>query len=293
MLEILAPPLPVFIAGGEAVLKPGHSHPDRQGLGVFDLLIVKDGELFIGENGRNYKIGKRQSIILDPDKHHYPIAPCQTITRFYWIHFKTANEWFHASERSSRKPEIIKSKRLFAEQPFTIRLPKFCSIRNWDGVERLSRQLLSSYHQTTYFLEWQRQLLFQQLLQEMSIYMQVDTSLPSVMIAEKAAEYLRKNYRKKISYQELGEALSFHPNHIARCMRKVLGYTPIEYLNKIRFEQARFLLASTDLSIEEIAEQCGFSQLAYFSRYFKIQEGITPNEFRKQFGIKFYQNSKY
>jgi hypothetical protein len=57
---------------------------------------------------------------------------------------------------------------------------------------------------------------FQQLLQELTNHLHLANSMPSFAIAEKAAVYLRKNYAKKVTYEDLGSALRFHPNHIAR-----------------------------------------------------------------------------
>jgi YesN/AraC family two-component response regulator len=107
--------------------------------------------------------------------------------------------------------------------------------------------------------------------------------MPAFAVAEKAAIYLRKNYAQKITYEDLGYALRFHPNHIARCMIQAFGCTPIEYINKIRIDQAKILLLSTDWSTDRISEVCGFTQSAYFSRVFKKLEKLSPSQFRKQY----------
>jgi YesN/AraC family two-component response regulator len=107
--------------------------------------------------------------------------------------------------------------------------------------------------------------------------------MPAFAVAEKAAVYLRKNYAQKVTYEDLGHALSFHPNHIARCMIQAFGCTPIEYINKIRIDQSKILLLSTDWSTDRISEVCGFTQSAYFSRVFKKLEKLSPSQFRKQY----------
>lgn len=286
MLEIAAPPLPSFLAAGEAVYRIGQCHPDRRDIGVFDLLIVADGCLFLGEEGKEFHVKSGEFLILYPDCHHYPTAACQEETRFYWFHFMAEHRWRHVEKAHHEKSDRVIRRNLFSEQPFAIRLSKYGAIRNMETVERICEQLVRSLSDISFFGEWQRHVWFQQLLQELCAHAATETLSPAATVAERAAEFLRKNYYRKINYRDIGKALRFHPNHIARCMRAVYDCTPMEYLQRVRLEQARLLLVSSDLSIEQIADRCGFSQLAYFSRVFKQSEGISPNEFRKQYGMR-------
>ena len=55
----------------------------------------------------------------------------------------------------------------------------------------------------------------------------------------------------------------------------------LDYINQIRVRRATALLGSGSLSVQQIAEQCGFSDGNYFSRIFKKINGTSPNEYRK------------
>lgn len=61
-----------------------------------------------------------------------------------------------------------------------------------------------------------------------------------------------------------------------------LGLPPIEYLTRWRLMKARALLAETSLSIDDVAERCGYASLPSFSRRFKMQFGIGPGAYRRQ-----------
>ncbi|MFT4414844.1 helix-turn-helix transcriptional regulator [Fredinandcohnia humi] len=286
MLRLMAPPLPTLLDAGEDTYEIGQTHPNRNQIGVFDLLIVTTGCLLMGESKQKYEVKGEHTLILYPDRHHFSYKPCEERTHFYWFHFTTANVWTELSETStshSIEKERSQGRNPFSEYPFRIVLPKFCNVDNWKAVDHLCQQIIRAENEWIYSWEWQKQVLFQQLLQELSSEANVSKSLPSLAVAEQAAAYLRRNYQKKIGYEELGKALRFHPNHIARCMINSLGCTPIEYVTRVRLDQAKLLLISKDWSIEKISESCGFSQMAYFSRIFKKQEGITPREFRYRF----------
>ena len=57
--------------------------------------------------------------------------------------------------------------------------------------------------------------------------------------------------------------------------------TPFEYIRKLRINHAIELLASTTLSVAEIAQTCGFSDSAHLIKIFKEDTGLTPARYRK------------
>lgn len=286
MLQIIAPPLPIMLAAGEDTYTNGQSHPNRNKIGVFDLLVVTQGCLFMGENKEQFPVKEKEALILYPDRHHFSFKPCESETHFYWIHFIPSKEWIDINEDSSKRGldfATREQKNAFSEHPFWITLPKHAKIHNWNTVEFLCKQLLSIEENTSYSWQWKRQMQFQQLLQEMTTTHYLAKSSPAMAVAEKAISYLQKNFANKISYRELGESLNYHPNYIARCMVNTIGYSPVEYVNQVRLEHSKMLLVSTNWSIEKIAENSGFQQTAYFSRFFKKREGMSPYHFRRQF----------
>ena len=64
--------------------------------------------------------------------------------------------------------------------------------------------------------------------------------------------------------------------------REKSGLPPNKFLACERINYAKRLLYSSDLTIKEIAEKCGFQSVYYFSRLFKAGEGISPGQYRKQ-----------
>ena len=65
-------------------------------------------------------------------------------------------------------------------------------------------------------------------------------------------------------------------------IKNLTGQAPVEHIRMIRLECSRELLRTTELTIAEIGYKVGFSSPAYFSKCFKDQYNMTPNEFRNQ-----------
>ena len=64
--------------------------------------------------------------------------------------------------------------------------------------------------------------------------------------------------------------------------RTLVGATPAKYLTAWRMQEAVALLETADLSIEQIAEACGYGSHVAFRKAFKAVRGITPKQVRKR-----------
>lgn len=95
-------------------------------------------------------------------------------------------------------------------------------------------------------------------------------------------EYLRKNYEKDISLDEICTHLSVSKNYFCYLFRRETGENLWSYLIGLRLKKAEELLAQTDLKSYEIAYMVGYDNPSYFSRLFKKMTGMTPNEYRGQ-----------
>lgn len=93
--------------------------------------------------------------------------------------------------------------------------------------------------------------------------------------------YIDFHFQEPISLQYLAEKLSVTKNHLSTQFHKEVHQTVTEYMNTTRVRQAMYLLSTTALSMEQIAEQCGFSDSNYFARTFKKIQGLPPHQYRK------------
>ncbi|WP_240633007.1 helix-turn-helix domain-containing protein [Paenibacillus montanisoli] len=274
IVELPAPPLPYFWEAGRSDFRVGDRHPNRRNLGIFDLLIVVHGELHIGENGKEWALGEGDTLLLLPDGEHYSVKPCERETTFYWVHFEHV-----AWGQGTFKDEASLAKLPFSH-PYSLRIPKHCSLSAPQAVFDLMKQLLALPVGDRF---WEEQHLLARILALLDAGRSGAASSPATRLAEKAASYLQQNYRKEITNETLAEALHFHPNYVVRCMKVKYGVTPIHYLLQFRLDRAKQLLVSTEWPIERIAEEVGFRYSPYFSACFKRSVGMSPLRFRKQY----------
>ncbi|MFQ9798925.1 MAG: helix-turn-helix transcriptional regulator [Clostridia bacterium] len=99
-------------------------------------------------------------------------------------------------------------------------------------------------------------------------------------LVNQALLYLSQYYAQNIRVDEVAHSLNVSYRHLARIFKSVTGQTVIQKLNAIRLEEARRLLAETNMPVGEIGKQVGFTNEYYFSAIFKQVIATTPTQYR-------------
>ena len=109
----------------------------------------------------------------------------------------------------------------------------------------------------------------------------MDSYRPDPLISD-VIRYMREHFGEKLELQTLSDQFYVSKNYLCCLFKKYLNQSPYAHLTKIRIEESKKLLVSTNYSLKQIATMCGFSTPNNFITTFKKFESITPNKFRKQ-----------
>ncbi|WP_256972704.1 AraC family transcriptional regulator [Saccharibacillus sp. O23] len=279
-IHLAVPPFPYFMECGRTVYEPGDAHPDRSGLGMFDLILVEQGRLHIGEEDRQWEAGAGNTLLLLPDRYHYSVRPCEARTSFVWIHFRALGEWGIGDTAEPAFADRERHAAEFGTPPYTIRLPQLGRL---PGGSAEGERLLRLEERSLSGAVWERQRVFEELLRSLDLRRREPSGSPAESIAERTERYLRSHYAEPLTAASLSEALHFHYNYLTRCMKRINGLTPMEYLEEYRLEQARLLLLRTETPVAAVAERVGFETAPYFSRRFSARFGVPPLRFRQRY----------
>lgn len=85
----------------------------------------------------------------------------------------------------------------------------------------------------------------------------------------RATSFIYRNVNKPIQLKEVAKFCYISPNYLQKIFKQFLGRSFTTYIHETKIDYAKFLLRTTDLSIDEIAEKCGIYDSNYFSRLFK------------------------
>lgn len=93
--------------------------------------------------------------------------------------------------------------------------------------------------------------------------------------------YMEQHLTEEFKLTALAEIAGLSPTGLIWKFHQQLQTTPQQHFIHLRIQRAKELLVETSLSITEIAEKCGYSDLYYFSNAFRKNTGISPSGFRK------------
>ncbi|MBD2872299.1 helix-turn-helix transcriptional regulator [Paenibacillus arenilitoris] len=97
---------------------------------------------------------------------------------------------------------------------------------------------------------------------------------------EELCRMFQQHPQEQYDISELARSYSLTPDHFIRIFKQERGVTPYAYLQRCRLETAKTLLRMSALSITDIANHCGFSDIYNFSRFFQSKTGCSPRKFR-------------
>ena len=97
----------------------------------------------------------------------------------------------------------------------------------------------------------------------------------------KAIEIINKNYAEKITVEELAKLMNYSPSYLRYIFKREGNTTPNKQINRVRLENAKYLLLNTTLNITEISYRCGFVDSNYFSTAFKEMYGHPPKVYKR------------
>lgn len=96
-----------------------------------------------------------------------------------------------------------------------------------------------------------------------------------------ARDFVHDHFAASVQVKDIASQVGVHPVHLARAFRAHFGLSPVEYIRQLRINLAESLLADSQVSLGEIAQQTGFSDQSHFTRTFRNEVGLTPARYRQ------------
>lgn len=284
-LEFPIPPLPQFVTVGHAVWSPGDRHFART-FGVYDLLLVKRGTLYMMEAGKEYAVRPGMVLLLEAGLPHDGYRACGEDTEIYWVHFIHAPEPAYIRHGDIPWSTLLAKGTVEDEEPSVqqrLYLPKFAAV-DLEGLEPILQEMNELHNRLSAENAMRLHLLLAGLLAALQAECErtAQPPEPAVRLARAAAAYLAEHWREPFHLAGLAEELHFQADYITRCMKQHIGTTPLQYVLHLRLEEAKKLLGGTVLGISEIAERVGIQDPNYMTRLFSARFGVTPGAYRQR-----------
>ena len=252
----------------------------------YELVIVLDGSGKHITRGKSYDICRGDVFVIKPFvQHTYECTNNLVIENVLFI-----PEKLDISGSDIR--EIPGYFALFAAEPMLREQHDFKSRLNLN-FEQLT-QIIATIEKLHSELENRKQgfryaakAFFMELVLLLSRFYSETTQKDSVRLLKISSmiDFIETNFHKRITLAQIAAKGNMSSRTADREFKQALKMSPIDYLLHTRISNAKIYLKSQNMTISEVAFQCGFNDSNYFSKKFKKTTGYTPGKFKKTSNI--------
>ncbi len=277
MTELINPRLNLAWTG---CWKPGYVEQSRY-LYDHELVFFTAGKSQVVLGEQSFTCSKGDVLIIPPGVRHWTRVLDEKVERhcfhFDWVHglaepkspfvFEASGEY----RRSQSKP---------APRWLKIRLPFYSkSIPLQQSLPLLHQ--LAGCNADVPEGNLRRRGLFLQLLSELLAVRKMKGETvhggKSLRLVQSVKQRIEKDFRQALSMSSLAREFKVSPVHMARAFRIVVGMSPLQYVHRLRLEEAYRLLSTSAKNVSETAMDVGFDNANYFSRLFRKKMGMPPS----------------
>lgn len=268
------------------------------------LYIIKNGELYIQEDDRQYILRRGDIIFLSAN--HMHVGFRKACCDYYYIHFKHSD--IRAVEDKALS-NIISSIILMRnsslnsdnsneypnEVPSCL-LPKYYHFANESSMGFMFNMLKDLVDEYARKFEQYRDMCSLKLSELIirisreyvsSEFEKLQPEFPKAFIrVHEVLRYINSEYDRKLTSKDIELKFNSNFDYLNRTFHKVTGNSIFTYLNQVRINKARELIETTQSNFSDIACMVGINDPYYFSKVFKKYIGESPSQYFKNFRKK-------
>ena len=244
----------------------------------YELCCVEQGEITLDLDGETHTLTAGDLIVIRPGCRHSYFSPHGNGSRAFVVCFECTSHTLRLLTGvvfASTEDEAYCIRRMVVECRSTFRM------NDRDQLEPLSSPAFGGQQAIILQLEYLLIGLLRRHLSEKRsdvVFLSRDKFYPDLV--EIITAYLRDNVRQRISLNDVCEKFNYSRSFICKIFKEQTGESLISYFNRLKIEEAKRLLADTDMTVISISEMLGFSEAKYFGVTFKKQEGMSPQSYR-------------
>lgn len=247
------------------IMIPVHWHDE------LELIYVRDGNLSVTISGEKYTCSRDCLCIVNPRELHYMETTDRQVD-YFTILFPLEFISFQTNDRYEQDVFMPLRQGKLAFRSY-IEKDKVES-----GMHNLIEKLIQINNVKNELYQMESRVLLLELLIELLRVPDIFTITTSTKteLQRKILNFIRDNYSEKIGLKELAWELHMSDKYLSRYFKESFNITFSKYLNHVRLSNAKKLLETTELSITEVALNCGFPNVSYFISCFRKSYGVTP-----------------
>lgn len=252
---------------GKFIAESDHwTHYTRR-LDDYELMVVTKGTLYIANNEKKFTVREGEYLLMPPAECQFGFK--ESRCTFYWLHVGY-NPQNSVTEESGS----------------TISLPLQASLPASERIIVLMKQLQDSdrrYHNQK-LNSFLAAAIFTEIEQQISSVPVEDKCYSQEHLLEEVKDYIKWHLQENLKVSNIAQYFGYNEKYLTTLFRNTTG-TPIkQYILQSKMEQAKITLSDTNMQIAQIAYNLGFEDSHNFSNAFKKITGLSPSEYKQNYG---------
>lgn len=270
--ERFFPKMVEVLLRGESFWKQRKYRFELKQTSLYNFVYVIAGKGTYELNGAVWELGPGMVLHMAPDEHMILSSSQAEPLTYYSVHFLYFPiEWEGNQARLGAKG---------APLPFDRVFPVHADAAELEHRLKQLHQLWSDKNEGT---EWTVRLQFLTLLKWLSeaLTHKLRDEDETARLISDSMKYIQDHYQLSLERDKLARMASLSASYYSILFKRYSGYTPFEFINKIRLDKAKQLLRTTNEPISKIARDVGYQDPLYFTRLFAREVGMAPRMYRK------------
>lgn len=253
---------------------PQHDHP------LFEINLVLEGQQIMVLNGKPLVQRPGDLLIIRPRESHSSSVGSNSLMSYFCLHFDIDDPWFRQLLCSSNRPLYPADSAVASQiRPALDKLLELCRHKHpFTIADRM--QTLSAAFELCSLLGDALSHSANGLLTHSQHRLQIAGRIADQI--EQVAGDAHEQEHVLMGIREMARVMGYSPSYCNRVFHQVYGMSPRQYMSSLKLRRAKQLLLDHGLTIEQIAVQLGYKDIAHFSRQFKRWTDLSPSQFRQQ-----------
>lgn len=260
-------------------------HRETQHSENFQAFLAIKNDIILNINGEVQTIRENEFYLVPPNSIIKSAMEIDYELSFYWFHFIGVYEQLEETDSliQSGITDVAELKNDSALNNFALLPEKYLLSRPESIIVQIN-QLLNNIKLYKYTQRGNDFFLILLLIAVSDDYLKSMAEKQRNRIKKTAlvAEWIRVNISQEMSLSSIANHFGLNASYLSRVFKEEQGISVKSYILSIKLDFAKRMLTTTNLPINEVAEQSFFYDAKHFMRLFKQKNGITPTQYRNQ-----------
>lgn len=242
----------------------------------YELMLVTEGTLYIAGEKEKFTVNKGEYLLMNPVKFQHGFKPSRC--SFYWLHF-----WYSENETLANTISLPTKAKLSSPDRLIVLLKQL-----QDSDRRYQNQKLNSFLTAAILTELELQTASVTPLSSSNnpngSLNSRETPYSQHHLLDSIKDYINWHLHENLKVWDIASYFGYNEKYLTTLFHKITGTALKQYILQTKMERAKIALSDTDQQIAQIAYSLGFDDSHNFSNAFKKVTGLSPSEYKLNYG---------